>query len=334
MKMRSKVGWMGMAGWMILLAAPAAHASDGSAGQSFRFKFELNHPLIFSADAATQTLTDRTMQLDTGNKSTLTKNSVETRYKLKLTPVKQAKDGTWTLHYEPYDFEEDMNMTANDGHLTTSIRGLEVKSTQNGILVVDSAKGVGIAQAKSLKQAVYAKMLSGYFEFTPAGVIAKVDGDLPFIDFWNESIKYQVGFFDLVFPAGPVPPGGSWTTNMAVKDLEGIKLGDDGITETNVFARGDTASTNQLVPFTITVAVNERNLMGSMDALGQNTMLNITEFNHNKSGTLLFDPAAGCLTTGTEDESIKLAMGMLVQGHTMTVTTDMHITSKFELLKN
>jgi len=71
-----------------------------------------------------------------------------------------------------------------------------------------------------------------------------------------------------------------------------------------------------------------------MDAMGENKMLNVSEFDHQKSGTFLFDPNAGFLTKGDEDETVTMVMDMLVQNHTMTVTTEMKIHSKFDLLSN
>lgn len=321
---------------LLLKTTIAVAASDSEGAQKFRFNFELNQPLLFSVQSDVKTLTDRTMQLDTGNKSSLTKNSIETRYKVKLTPVRKSKDGTWTVHYEPMEMEQDMDVTGNGAHLVTEIRGLAVKSTQNGIVVVDTAKGIGVQQAKSMKQAAYPRMLSGYLDFKPDGTVAKIDGDLPFIDFWTDAIRYQVGFFDIQFPASAVPPGGSWTENLTLKDLEGLKLGDEGVTITNEFVRQGTAAadSNHMDSIAVSAAFNGRDIMGSMDTMGQNTMLNISRFDVNKSGQYQFDRAAGRLLNGNEDETFKMSADMLVQGHTASVTTDMQMTSKFELLKN
>ena len=201
--------------------------------------------------------------------------------------------------------------------------------------MVDTAKGVGLTQAKPIKQGAYVRMLSGNFEFEPIGVVSKVDGDLPFIDYWSESIKYQMGFFDIVFASEPVPAGGTWTKTLAVKDLEGIKLGESGLIETNTYVRQDGAgSTNHLIPITISMTLAPKNIFGSMDNMGQNTTLNISEFTHQKTGQFLFDPEAGCLRSGDEEETLKMVMDMLVQGHTMTVATDLSIHTKFELLTN
>ncbi|MGA2246722.1 MAG: hypothetical protein ABSH48_17155 [Verrucomicrobiota bacterium] len=335
MKLLSLVASSGLVLAWIIPAPCTVHAADSAASQPLQFKFELNHPLVFSSVTTTRTTTDRSVQLDAGNRSTSSTNAVETRYKLRLTPVRKSSEGVWTLHYEPFDFEEDLDTTAAGGHAVSSVHGLDVKSSQNGIVVVDTSKGVGLTQAKSFKQGVYSRMLNGYFDFQPIGVISRVDGDLPFIDYWTENTKYQVGFFDIVFPPDPVPAGGSWTKTLAVKDLEGIKLGDNGLVETNTFVRQeDPAATNRFIPVAVSMAVDLKNLIGSMDALGQNSMLSIAEFDHHKSGKFLFDPDAGCLTKGDENESLNMTMNLLVQGHTMVVTTVMDIHSKFDLLQN
>ena len=332
MKIFSEVACCGLLGALLL---PTAGAADTGAAQLLQFKFELNHPVVLSAESTTQTKTERSVQLETGAKSAAATNSMVNRYKLRLTPVKKSADGVWTLHYEPFDFEEDLETSGSNGHVDTTIRGLDVKSTQNGIVVVDTTKGVGMAQAKAIKQGAYARMVSGNFEFQPVGAITKVEGDLPFVDYWTESTKYQVGFFDIIFSTDAVSAGGSWTKTLAVKDLEGIKLGEAGLMETNTFVwQANPGATNHLIPITVNMAAEPKNIFGSMETMGQNTALNISQFSHQKSGQFLFDPAAGVLNSGDETETLKMSMDMLVQGHTMTVATELTIRSKFDLLPN
>lgn len=322
----------GLAGGFIAQGlVTAARAAD----EPFQFKFEANHPLVYAVTTTRQNVSIRVMQLDTGEKSSVTTNKVDLRYKFRLTPLQKSADGVWTLRYEPFGVEEDAETSGTGGRGATTIRGLDVKSTQNGIVVIDTTQDVGTMQAKAVKQGAYARLLSGNFEFQPDGRITKLSGDLPFVDYWTETSRYEIGFFDIVFPAAPVPAGGNWTTNLVVKDLEGIKLGQGGIVETNTFAREATpAATNQLVTITASMAVNPKNIMASMDSMGQNTVLNLSEFNHKKTGQFLFDPAAGCLQSGEEDDDVNMTMNMLLQGHTMAVTTELNIRTKFELLKN
>lgn len=330
----SKLAGSGLIWGLLMQAGVTASAADGGAASTLMFKFELNKPIVYSAVATTTTTSERSVQLETGPKSVETTNSVEIRYKLRLTPIRKSADGVWTLHFEPFDFVEDLQTSATGGHVATTLNGLDVKSTQNGVTVIDTAKGMGLTQAKPIKQASYARMLSGYFDFEPVGRVVKIDGDLPFIDYWSESTKYQMGLFDIVFSSDPVPPGGTWTKTLAVKDLEGIKLGDSTLMETNTYVRQDSAATDHLIPISINMVLAPKNIFGSMDAMGQNTTLNISEFTHKKEGKFLFDPEAGRLHSGDEQETLKMVMDMLIQGRTMTVTTDLSIHSKFELQKD
>ena len=335
MRMFSKLAVCGLVGGLWAQIGAPAWAADAGASGPLQFKFELNKPIVYSAVSTTRTVTDRTVQMETGAKSVGTTNAGEFRFKLRLTPIRKSAEGVWTLHYEPFDFQEDVETFANGGHFTTAIKGLEVKSTQNGITVVDTAKGVGLAQAKPLKQGTYVRMLSGNFEFEPSGLVSKVDGDLPFIDYWSENIKNQMGLFDISFASEPVPAGGTWTKNLVVKDLEGIKLGESGLVETNTYVRQDgTGTANHLIPITVSMTISPKNIFGSMDNMGQNTTLNISEFTHQKTGKFLFDSEAGCLNSGDEEEARRLVIDMLSQGHTVTVTTELSIHSKFDLLTN
>jgi hypothetical protein len=308
--------------------------ADDNAPQKLQFNFELNHPLVYSLDSMVRMVTDRSLETDSGNRSVVTTNLVETRLKIKLTPVKKGSDGTWTILYQPSDFENEVRADANNSRMVTSMRGLEVKSTQDGILVVDTSKDMGMAQAKALKQAVYTKMLSGYFDFKPDGEVAAVNGDLPFVDYWNETLKFQMGFFDTTFPADAVAVGGTWSLNRTMKNLQGLKLGAGGIVETNVFTRkGVSSAGGHFETIASRMTVTAKDLTGSMESGGQSSSLDISQFNHEKDGTFEFDTSAGCMTGGNEDEQTKTAMSALMQGHTVTVHLDIHSTTKFELEK-
>lgn len=327
--------WTGAAAGILL--PPAVAAAAGEKNQPpLKFNFELNHPLLYSVETKMTTVMDNSVQLETGNKTTLTKNASTTRYKFRLTPVRKLADGIWTLHYEPLDLEQEVEYNANSSHVVTTIHGLNVKSTQNGILVVDSAKDIGTSQAKTLKQAIYPKMLSGYVDFRPNGDLAKVDGDLPFIDVWKDVKKYQIGLFDIVLPTNSVGSNGTWTVNVAVKNMEAIKLGDDGIVETNQFAIVSEAppAGGQVVSFDLSLALNCKDMTASMDSMGQSTTLSIPEFNINKTGRFDFDTHLGCLLGGHEESRMKYSSDVLIQGHSASITMDTEMNVKFQLLKD
>jgi len=297
----------------------------------------MNHPLVFAVESNTKTVTSRTMHLETGDKYSVIQNSVETRYQLKLTPVRKAHDGTWTLHYEPMDRQEIMDVIDDDGHVSTTIHNLDIRSTRDDKVEVDTAAGVGYTQGKTLKEGVYPKLLSGFFDFKPDGEISKVDGDLPFIDFWTDTIKYQVGFFDFIFPPNPVSRGDSWNANITLKDLQGtIRLEGDGILETNIFKRDEHAATAgpHILAYAGSLLAHETGLMGDMDLMGEETKVKITDFNHTKNGKYQYDPDAGCLSDGSQDENVTVTVELAYKGNPVTMKTELHITSKFQLMRD
>ena len=318
-------------------ACLAQFALTAAAGDSNnKFNFSMNHPLVFAVESTTKTVTSRTMHMETGDTFSVIQNSVETRYQLKLTPIRKGKDGVWTLRYEPLDRQELLETVDDNGRVSTSIHNLDIKSTRDSVVAVDTANGIGMTEAKSLKQGVYPKLLSGYFDFKPTGVISKVDGDLPFIDFWTDTIKYQVGFFDFVFASEPVSRGQPWTANITLKDLQGtIRLGD-GILETNRFTQDEHAPTSNghNLAFVGSLVAHQKNFTGDMDLMGQAARVTITDFDHNKSGKFEYSPDDGCLVNGNQQESVKVSLNVTYKGNPVTMQTDLEISSKFQLVKD
>jgi hypothetical protein len=325
----------GLAVFSLTFAVRADSTSSAGGKQVFGINFEAGHPLVYSVSMKSKTLTERNMETQAGNNQTsLTKKNSELRYRVRLTPVQKSKSGVWTVHYEPLDFEQDDDFFGNNTHVVTVLRGSDVKTTQNGIVVVDTTKNIGLNQAKTYKQGVYPKMLSGDLDFAPDGSVVKVGGDVPFVDTWTDALKLQVGFFDIIFPSDAVPTGGTWQKNLLLKNLEGLALGDDGIVETNDFVReyDVVTSSNRLAAFSLTMQTNVKNIAGSIEQMGQSTMINLPEFNHNKTGKFQYDFARGCLAGGQENETGKISMEMLVQGHTVSLSIDLENSVEFQLL--
>jgi hypothetical protein len=311
-----------------------AFCVSSRADQAFRFNFELNHPLVYSVESKVKTFMDRTGQVQGRSQNSLTKTTIEEHYKIKLTPLKKSKDGTWTVRYEPLDFNQDKDVLGASGHLVTSLHGLEMKGTQNGIVVIDTAKDIGEIQAKALKREIYPEMLSGYMDFNPDGQISKVDGDLPFIDYWTHKLKLRVGFFDITFSDHAVASGVAWTKNLILKDLDGMKLGDGGLVETNIYTREliPVSTNNSIVSIDCSVASNWKDIMGSIEQLGQSTTLNISELNHNNSGKIQFNSARGCILNISSEGKIHISADLLIQGNSVSTTVDIQDDTKYELL--
>ena len=317
-----------------MLTLGARAGSTSSDKPVFHLDFQAGHPLVFAVETKQKNVSEQTMETQTGNQTALTRTSTELRYKFRLTPVKQLKSGGWTVHYQPFDYEQDVDLFGKGTHVITTLRGSEVKTAQNGITVVDTAKNIGVGQAKAFKQGVYPRMISGEFDFAPDGTITRISGDVPFVDFWTETTKLQVGFFDIAFSTEPIPSGGSWEKTVQLKYLQGLQLGDDGITQTNHFTRenDNQTSSNRLAVFGLTMAINRKNITGTIEQMGQISSINLPEFNSDKTATFQYDPARGCFVSGTEEESAKVSMEMLVQGRTSSLTMDISDSTQFTLL--
>jgi hypothetical protein len=313
----------------LLLFSSRSRAAD----QTLKFNFETGHPFVYSIEAQIKTITDRSGQVQGRSQSSLTKLSTTKKYKLRFVPQKKNKDGTWTVRIEPFDYYLDKDLTGQSGHITTSLHDLSVRGTQNGIIIMDTDKGVGVAQSRLAKQEAFSELLSGTLDFTPTGKVVRMGGDLPFVDFWTNHLELQLGFFNILLPEKSVAPGGSWQENLNLSDLEGLKL-TDGLIETNVF----TLSPTQVAPGDTTVSIDRlvaadwKDITGSVDSMGQSTMLNISELKHDESGKIGFDTAHGRIVKLSDEENVHMVMSMLVQGNSITSTIDLNSTIKIELL--
>jgi hypothetical protein len=232
------------------------------------------------------------------------------------------------------DFNQNKDVFDSSGEMVASLHGLEMKATQNGIIVIDTAKAIGEIQGAKLKQEIYPKMLSGYFDFSPAGQIVKIDGDLPFIDYWTHELKLRIGFFDITFPEHSLADGGTWTENLIVNDFNGLKFGDDGLIETNVYSckLNSNFTNNVVISIDCSVASNWKDIMGTLEQLGQSTTLNISEFDHNSSSKIQFDSMRGCILTFSETGTLHISMDMLIQGNSVNMTVDSQKDTEIELL--
>jgi len=315
----------GLAGLLALTPGARTAAADDS--QLFTFKFHTNQPLVYAITMKSRTVMDNNV----GGKTSLVKNSSEVRYKIRLTDAGKKLDGATAVFYEPFDVEEDLDVVGT-GHVVTQIRGLQVRSTQNGIVTIDPEKSVGLAQAKPIKTGVYPIMLSGYLYLDPAGHVKKVEGDLPFIDHWTEALKQDIGFFHVHFPSHAVGVQEAWTENVSVNAAGGVTLADP-LTTTNTFTRelDQTTDGNRVATFTKADACHLQNLGGYFEQMGQKSSLNVSQFDQNSSGTFHFDPKRGVLLDAKSNDSGTVAVEMLVQGNAATSHLDMQMEMQMTL---
>ena len=305
-------------------------ATNSNAGQLFKFKFELNKPLIYAVEIKTRTMSDESV----GSRSLLTRNSSESRYKIRLTAVSTNQNGTTTIYYEPFDYQQDIDNVGASGRITTSYRGLDVVSKQNDIAMVDTTKGIGMSQAKSLKLGIYPCLLSGYMDLNPAGAVTKLDGDLPFIDQWQENFRFIPGFFHFAFPTNAISIRDSWTNYVAFKSTSGVIFNGDGIIQTNVFTRelDSTTNNNPAACFTLYESDIRQNMGGYFELSGQRTSVNVPQRTQNANATFHFDQKLGRLIDVHKSDKMTDSVSMMYQGNPATSHHDSDVEISMQLI--
>jgi hypothetical protein len=312
------------------LFAQNAVSKGGEA--SFLFKFETNHPLIYSIE--TKINTDTSM--NSGLQNIGTHSTVDVRFKAKLTATEKAHNGITTVHYEPYDVEVNTDVINSSGHIKVVQKGMQVKGTQNGIVLFDTTKNMGMSQAKKFKNEMLPVFLSGYMDFDPFGGIREFHGDLPFIDFWNDAMKSQIGFFGIVFPERRLAVGDSWQKIIPLTSLGPVKLDGDGVLCTNTFTRELDFSTNgvTLANFNESAPLNDQDLTGYLEQLGQNVAVNLSNLERDASGTLCFDQKHGDLSESSTTGSASFVMATIIEGRSVTGHVNIQVDMHLKLLSN
>jgi hypothetical protein len=307
-------------GW-ILSSAVVAQAdgpmtTNGNGAQLFQFKFDPNKPLTYQFEVKSGQMNDTTV----GQRSTLTRTTVDTRFKVRLTAVGTNADGTISVYYEPYDYEQDSRSSGPSGEIECSTRNLDVVSKQNGIVTVDTQNGVGRSQWLTMKQSVYPHLLSGYMDFDLGGRVEKFEGDLPFIDNWQHFLQYSSNLFYIVFPANGLAITDTWTNYYHYNTAGPVAFDNGGIVQPWSFTRGpDQAGTNgPLATFTLYMSYDDKDLTGYTDQGGQRSAIDIPEQVESMNASFQFDQKRGCLVSMTQSENLHGDMNMVLQGNSAT----------------
>ena len=309
--------------WLLSAKVQAETTTNSDASQIFKFKFELNKPLVYALESKYRSVNDASA----GTRNSLTRTSTETRYKIRLTAVSTNEDGTTTVYYEPYDFEQDVESVGASGRNTISARGLNIISKQNDIVVVDTSKEIGMSQAKNLKLPIYPSLLSGYFDLDSAGNVKKLDGDLPFIDYWQGNLKFQLSFFQIIFPTNTVAIRDSWTNYLALKNAGGVVFNGDGIVQPHVFTRELDSSANSgtnasIACFSLYESDSYQNFGGYLDQFGQKTSIAIPDHTESMNATFHFDQKLGRLVDMKKTSKTHDSFNMMVQGNASNGNND------------
>jgi hypothetical protein len=314
------------------LSTAAAEPADQSAGDQFTFKFRGSQPLIYAFDI--KTTNNKTISKEAASgvaNDVVTRSVVHSRYKVRLTPVPGAAPGETLVHYEPFDVEQDVETTQGQSRFDVTMQGWEVKAQQNGITVIDTTRQIGIGQAKNFRNSLTWLLLSGWMVFDAQGKVSKIQGDIPFVESWKDSLKSLSGFWRVVLPDHPVAVGEHWENLVVAKESGGCTLEGDGVTNVFQFTRTADSVTNgaTVANFDITGTENDTDVTAYFDQNGQNTSINLPRLSDFATGSFQFDPRRGILTDITVTDNGTLLMNMLSQGTTITangkIDTETHI---------
>jgi hypothetical protein len=312
----------------VAIAAP--REEDRPLASSLAFHFTPGQPLIYAVKVRSETNT----RMQAGENSNTSAVQNEVRYKVRLTAIAGTNSGdAMTIRFEPFDYEADLEVSGPGGRFSATVRDLSIKGTQNGIVVMDSEKGIGLAQSKPLRAEAVLMLLSGYIELNPRGEATGFRGDIPFVDFWRKVCANQIGFFGMTLPDEEVKEGDSWKKVMTLKSMGEIKL-DDEISVTNGFVRQRDSfwSNRPVAAFELKAPVRRHDIQGTIEQGGQSSRVNITEFEHRTTGQFRFDPVQGQFLDSDVTGKWTAAMTTLIQGRAVLTRMDSHVTSGFRLL--
>ena len=298
--------------WFGAVSLGAETSTNSNSGQLFQFRFNLNHPLVYAVEIKNTDTSD----VQVTQRTSMTRVTSDFRYKIKLTGTKANQDGTTSVFYVLFDYESDSQTQSPNGQIENITRGLDIVTKHNGIVVVDTAKRIGGSQIQTMKQSIYPHLLSGYFDFDPMGHIKKIDGDLPFIETWENNLKYGMGLFYIEFPKCPLSVQESWTNNIT-KDVEGGMTLSDAIVQPWVFTRQpDQFTTNsQVACFALYESDYEKDLSGYIDQQGQRNSVIFPEINESIHATYEFDQKRGLLLSAKLSNSKQSDLKTVYQGN-------------------
>lgn len=302
-------------------------ATGQAASGVLRFKFTPGQPLSY----AMTTRMKMEMDMTTAKGSAKTKVDVTLRCNVKLTPKAEANPGLTTCVLSTSDIDGDWDISGPAGNVVLKVRGAQMTGTQNGNVIIDTEKDIGTAQAKDFKKEIAALYLSGQMDLDSRGNIKDIRGETPFVEFWKEANEASVGFFGIVFPEKPVAPSGSWSEKVALKKMGEILLEGEGLRCTVTFTRqpDTTVQGKPVALFKLSAPFAEKDLVGTLQQMGQKTKLSIPTFRRTATGTVHFDQAKGVLIDSDTKIDADATMNANIQGQDMKM--DMKIGAEIGL---
>ena len=306
----------------------SAQRSAGSKGpQTLAFKFDPADPLTYTMKMRV----DMTMDMRIGEQPQKTNTVSEFRWNVTLTPKTPPKRGVTPLVIKASGMEGDWDITGPGGHIVMKLRGDHMTGTRDGTTFMDTAKDIGLAEAKQIKKELAALYLSGEMDLDSRGRMGEIRGDEAFVKFWTDSVEWQCGFFGIVFPETPVGAKKSWTELVTMKKLGQLQLEGRGLRCKATFTRqpDEAVQGKKIKVFSVSAPFSEKDLAATMDQLGQQIRLKMKKFDRRATGKIRFDAEDGILIDSVTKGDVDAKMSAATQGQSFDM--DMHLDLLMEL---
>ena len=313
---------------LVLLAFQLTVPGQGGDAEIFKFKFKPGQPLYYRM----------TMDMDIGMDIKVAERSVKTdmvikiKWTIKLTPQNKTGDPT-LLDMETTNLEVDWNIGTPQGQVKAAMRGDHVFSTLNGNTVIDTKKGIGLAQAKVMSKELEPLKMKGQIEMFTTGRHGKIIGDPKFVKFWTEGLEGQVSFFGLFFTKDPVAVGESFHEYLFLKKIGQLTLQEPGLQCKVLVSRlpDKTIAGRTFSAFKISAPFLQQDLTGSIKVGAQKMKVDILEFKRDAAGNALFDNKKGTLIDSQLD--IKAMAKMKLASGTQSALMDMDMKITLDIRK-
>jgi hypothetical protein len=285
--------------------------------QKFVFRYKINEPMVYSMGMKMRI----DMQDEVNNKTTTT---TELRYQFKLTPLRASEDEITTMRLEPLDLEGYFDIFSPVGHIALFFRGSEIKGTVNGVPIIDTEKGIGVAEAEEFKKKILPFHLNGEIDIDSKGYVKGLRGDSPFVEFWKEVVDQHKSLFSIVFPDRAIAIGDTWTETITRKKLGEIELVGKELRCTVTFTRlpDITTQRKRLAVFSLSASCSAEGLTGLMEHEGEIIRVHISHLDLTTSGTIHFDKDKGILIDETMKEIAVMNISMQNQVTKMSLSTE------------
>lgn len=298
--------------------------------QIFRFQFKSGEPLYYRMAVNM----DIGINMNVLDQTIKTDISIKMKWTIKLTPKNINRDRT-LLNMETTSLEVDWDITSPQGKVKATMRGDHVVSTQNGVTIIDTKKGIGVAQAETMTREIEPIKMTGQMEIFPTGKYGKIIGDPKFVKFWTESMEAQVSFFGIFFPKKPIAVGDSFYEDLTLKKMGQIMLQEPGLKCKVTITRQPEKKISgcTVSEFKISSPFSQKNLLGYFDVGVQKMQVDIQDFKRAAIGSAVFDNKKGILVDSHLDIDAIAKMKMTSGLKSTLLDMDMKITIDIQKLE-